>query len=233
MISFLYMKTFPKWFQIGGCVRDELIGKRPNDIDFAVEADSYADMKRSVIARDCVVKVEHEEFVTLKAIHPIHGGVDFVLCRKDGAYRDGRRPESVEVGTLFDDQSRRDFRMNSIAKADDGTLIDPFNGIADIQAKLIQCVGDTRQRFAEDNIRKLRAIRFSIVLGFRMSEEIIAAIDENSSLEGVSPDRISVELKKCFAFDTSATVAAFNRFPYLAQNCFAGGKLILVPKCQP
>src|SRR6478735_1674813 len=158
-----------KFYQVGGCVRDSLLGVESKDIDFSVEAPSYEAMREAVIER-CggnpeSIKVDKPEFATIRAIDPKLGGVDFVLCRKDGAYSDGRRPDSVEMGTLLDDLARRDFTVNAIARADDGSLIDPFNGQADLKLRLLRCVGGV-DRLREDSLRMLRAFRFAITKGF-------------------------------------------------------------------
>lgn len=216
-------------------MRDSILGIRSKDIDFSVEAESYAAMRAAIVERcggEDAIKVEHEEFVTIRAIDPKLGGVDFVLCRKEGTYSDGRRPDSVEAGTLLDDLARRDFTMNAIARAEDGTLIDPFNGQADIACKLIRCVGDARQRFMEDRLRVLRAIRFSITKGFTLQMDTRAAISEFSDLRGVSVERVREELLKCFECNTIATLQALDEFPLLKLTCFSG-KLFLKPTIKP
>lgn len=222
-----------KFYQVGGCVRDRLLGLPAKDIDFAVEAESYDAMRAAVLTRvggdEKQIKVEKPEFVTIRAIDPQLGGVDFVLCRKDGTYTDGRRPDSVTVGTLHDDLARRDFTINAMAEAEDGTIIDPFNGRVDLLSRTIRCVGNAGDRFNEDRLRMLRAIRFAITKRFSLDISVIDAIEAMGGLHGVSFERIREELLKCFEHDTLLTLAMLDDFPNILRYCFAGNKLILKP----
>lgn len=206
-----------KYYKVGGYVRDEFIREihgadyvnKSKDIDFAVEAESYEAMKDDIVARGCSIFLESPEFYTIRASHPTYGGVDYVLCRKDGEYLDGRHPETVSAGTLFDDLERRDFRMNAIALSEDGSVIDPFNGKADIENKLICCVGDPNDRFIEDSLRILRGIRFSIKLGFDFDLETEEAMARHAyKVLDLPTDRIREELEKCFMMNTVKTVTA-------------------------
>lgn len=216
-----------KFYQVGGCVRDLLMGLKSKDIDFSVEADSY-DAMRSAIVERCggnpdAIKVETPQHFTIRAVCPKLGGVDFVLCRKEGAYSDGRRPDSVERGTLFDDLSRRDFTMNAIAMADNGELIDPFNGVDAIQRRVIQCVGDTEKRLTEDSLRMLRAIRFSITKRFSLGGEVEAFLSKGSNailLRNISAQRIREELNKCFSHDTAQTLNVLGRYVPIRDEIF-------------
>lgn len=234
----------PQFYKVGGCVRDKILGLVPKDIDFSVEALSFEHMKRAIVTR-CggdhgnlehmkiggpFLKVEKPEFLTIRAIDPVLGGVDFVMARKEGAYSDSRHPDAVEPGTLFDDLARRDFTMNAIAESDSGEFVDPFGGIEDIRNQVIRCVGDAPKRFMEDKLRLLRAVRFHITKGFRLHETVIECLEEmGSSLSGVSVERIREELLKCFEFDTLTTLNVLGQFPSLAESCFINRKLILKP----
>lgn len=233
-----------KFYKVGGCVRDAILGLQSKDIDFSVEAESFEAMKRAVVVR-CggdpdtgdideggpIIKVLKPEFVTIRAIDPKLGGVDFVLCRKDGAYGDGRRPDSVTIGTLLDDLTRRDFTMNAMAQRDDGFFFDPFNGMMDIQNKTIRCVGNCHDRFAEDGLRVLRAVRFAITKGFALHGTIDAYIAQmgDGVLSGVSVERTREELLKCFNVDTLLTLRYLDTYPRLRDQCFGSGKLFLKP----
>lgn len=214
-----------KFYRVGGCVRDEIIGVKSNDIDFSVECASFDDMRVAIVAMGGDIKVETEEFLTIRAV--VRGeGFDFVMCRKDGSYSDGRRPDEVEPGTLFDDLSRRDFTMNAIAKSEDGEYIDPFGGIADIEAKIVRCVGNTADRFSEDFLRVIRAARFSITKGFAVTPEIEAAFNDDFYCEGlnrVSENRIRVETCKMFKHDTVKTMEFFGNHPKLMRVVFSRG----------
>lgn len=220
-----------KFYRVGGCVRDSIMGIKSKDIDFSVEASSYEEMKKSIIQRGCDIKVEKPEFFTIRAIDKILGGVDFVLCRKEGAYSDGRRPDSVESGTLFDDLSRRDFTMNAIAQDDDGNIIDPFDGKKDIEQKLIKCVGKATDRFSEDSLRILRAVRFAVTKDFDLSIDIHQILHDPHFIDllgNVSQERIREELFKMFKQDTLKSLLIFEMYPLLKEKIFSGG-LWLMP----
>jgi len=206
-------------FQVGGHVRDQLLGRESKDIDYAVEAGSFDEMREWVAARALKIFLEKPEFLTIRATFPSDAEFasdatafdvrDFVLCRKDGAYSDGRRPDSVEVGNIFDDLARRDFSVNAIAISDAGKIIDPHGGVKDIERRLLRTVGPASVRFSEDALRVIRAMRFSITLGFQLDDEIRRVFLDGSfskKLSAVSPDRIRGELRKCFIHDTGRTL---------------------------
>ena len=223
-------------FEVGGCVRDRFLGRKCKDIDYAVEAPSFQAMVQFILDKGGRIFLEKPEYHTVRAKLE-NVDADFVLCRKDGSYSDGRRPDSVAAGTILDDLSRRDFAMNAVAlDVAEGTHFDPFEGVKDIEAQLIRCVGRTEDRFSEDSLRMLRAIRFSISLGFKMSEEIQAALHENSlvdKLANVSEERIREELLKCFRVDTLATLELLHRFPKVRNIIFsADSKVWLTPTMQ-
>lgn len=223
-----------KFYEVGGCVRDELLGLKPKDIDFSVEADSYEAMRAAVLEKCGAdsIKVDKPEFVTIRAIHPELGGVDFVLCRKDGTYAiDGRRPDFVEIGTLADDLNRRDFTVNALAKDEAGNIIDLHNGQEDLKLRVLRCVGNTEKRMSEDSLRILRALRFSLTKGFSLSgelEEFISTRSAAASLARISIERIREELLKCFEFDTLATLGMLDNFPEIRRHIFSRN-LKLVP----
>lgn len=211
-----------KFFQVGGCVRDRLLGRESKDIDFAVEAQSFASMRQAVLDRGCKIFLEKPKFLTIRARDPQFGAVDFVLCRKDGEYVDGRRPESVEAGSIFDDLSRRDFTMNAIAEID-GELVDPFQGQDAINRRIIRCVGWVEDRFGEDGLRILRALRFSVVLGFELDGDIHRFL-LNASVErylrGVSVERVREELNKMFKADTLESLLLLEKYPKVRDAIF-------------
>lgn len=210
---------------VGGCVRDLLMGvTKPKDIDRVVIAPSFEAMTEAVEAR--VSKLFRDdktgipvgaEFFTLRGLDPVEGPVDFVWARIDGPSSDGRHPDWVKPGTLLDDQSRRDFRCNSIAMTDDGTLIDPFDGAKDIEAKVLRFVGKAEDRLREDALRALRGFRFQITKGFTLDDESRDAILALTLPEfgAVSSERIREELHRCFAADTVGTMNMLLGFPNL------------------
>lgn len=209
-----------KIYQCGGSVRDKLMGHPVKDIDLAVEAISFDAMRQEVLDRGCKIFLESPQFFTIRAKHPDLGPVDFSLCRKDGIYRDGRRPESVSVGTIYDDLARRDFCINAMAiDLETGELIDPFNGQADIEAKLIRAVGDVKHRFEEDKLRALRALRFSVTKGLFLHHSVDEAILTLSvqDFAGTSTDRIRDELFKMFAHDTATSIEVLHDYPVITK----------------
>lgn len=223
-----------KFYRVGGCVRDRIMGRKCNDIDYSVEAPNYEGMRQAILDKGGNIFLENKEFLTIRAGVPGMGACDFVLCRKDGEYVDGRHPETVSPGTIYDDLARRDFTMNAIAEDEKGVdIIDPHFGMLDIEIKIIRCVKSPEVTFAEDGLRILRAIRFAIVLGFNMSEGIedcLRSIEYCDLLRQQKPERIREELLKAFKCDTFRTLFMFKRFPYLAECIFdTDNKLWLMP----
>lgn len=192
-------------YEVGGAVRDYFRKVKNNDIDYAIEAPSYEDMKNYVIASGAVIFVEHPEFVTIRAKWCPPGYTksipcDFTLCRKESEYHDNRHPSKIEPGSILEDLSRRDFTMNAIARnVITGEIVDPYYGREDIAQGIIRCVGNAEHRFQEDALRIMRAFRFQCVLGFTMSYHIYDAIVNNIELlNNISAERIKDELHKMF-----------------------------------
>lgn len=203
-----------KFYKVGGCVRDEIIGRNSKDIDFSVEASSYDEMREEILRIGGTIFLETPQFLTIRAKIPGIGTTDYVLCRKDGAYNDGRHPDKVEAGSIYDDLERRDFTMNAIAKYD-GTYIDPHGGIKDIAQRIIRCVGSPEKRFTEDGLRILRAFRFAITLGFKLDKEISSFLydsDLKGLLSGISKERIREELFKMFRADSISSFRTLDGF---------------------
>ena len=221
-----------KMYLVGGFVRDRLMGVASKDMDFAVEAESFAEMHREIMRRGGKIYLETPEYLTIRAKVPEWGDADFVLCRKDGEYVDGRHPETVEIGTLHDDLARRDFTMNAIAMAEDGDYIDPFDGQKDIQEGVIRCVGSARERFQEDYLRMLRAIRFAITKDMLLSADISDCLEDEAmvgKLLSVSVERIREELHRCFMFNTAATLWMLDEYRLIRDVIFKQTDLRLKP----
>lgn len=217
--------TTIRFFEVGGCVRDEIMGIRSKDIDFAVEADSFDAMRAHLESEGFTIFVETPEFLTIRAHFPSghleHGRTtaDFVLCRKERGSLNGRHPEHVEHGTILDDLARRDFTVNAIARrlsdeVDNGEILDPHNGRADIATRTLRFVGDPFERIDEDALRVLRAVRFHVTKGFEFAAETAAALTafEHAKLAAVSTERVKDELEKCFRTDTILTMRTLDRF---------------------
>lgn len=216
-----------KFYLVGGAVRDGLLKLPVKDLDYAVEAESYSAMREAIVKRGGKVFLETPEFLTIRAKVPKLGASDFVLCRKDRGSTDGRHPDSVEAGTLLEDLARRDFTINAMARSEEGVLIDPFNGIQDLATKTLRTVGVARERFKEDYLRVLRAIRFAVTKGFTLHPDIIACLEDITiilELKKVSVERVREELGKAFAADTNRMMFIFHDFPYLIEifNMFPG-----------
>jgi tRNA nucleotidyltransferase (CCA-adding enzyme) len=208
-------------FEVGGAIRDKFLGVQNKDRDFAVEAPSWEAMRTHVHSIATKVFLETPEHFTIRALvptgevrkgKPVMDARDFVLCRKDGPHSDGRRPDWVEAGTIFDDLARRDFTVNAMAvDVVTGELLDPHGGRCDLEARVLRCVGSAEERFQEDALRILRAVRFSLTKGLEMDEEILDVLMIGGDrwpnhLKAVSVERIREELLKCFKHDTAATI---------------------------
>lgn len=211
-----------KLYKVGGCIRDQFLGVKSKDIDYSVEAPSY-DAMRDYIASNGKIFLESPEYLTIRA--KVNGDdADFVLCRKEGDYTDGRRPDKVEAGDIYDDLARRDFTMNAIAfDIQTQEFIDPHNGMDHINNRLIKCVGEAEERFTEDSLRILRAIRFHITKGFTLADSIIDCLhsyDIVGGLVNVSQERIREEINKCFRADTWQTMVMMEEFPLIRDAVF-------------
>ena len=178
-------------YPVGGCVRDALLGKTPEDWDMTTDAPPELVMTLFGAAA-------HPTGLQHGTVTVVSEGrnVEITTMRRDGAYRDNRHPESVMfTDRLEDDLSRRDFTVNAMALAPDGTVIDPFGGQADLASRTLRCVGDARVRFTEDALRILRLLRFASVLGSHVEPETAAAAREQRELlRTVAAERVYAEL---------------------------------------
>lgn len=180
---------------VGGAVRDILLGKPAADWDVATNASPQAVMR--IFHRVIPTGLAHGTVTVLF----MRQQVEVTTYRTDGNYSDGRRPDSVQLGaTLVEDLARRDFTINAIAASlADGTIIDPFDGRGDLQRQLIRTVGSPRDRFHEDGLRPVRALRLSAQLGFSIEATTLAAIshdDIRQTIRSVSMERFRDELTK-------------------------------------
>lgn len=179
---------------MGGCVRDCLLKKEPNDYDVTTNA---------------LPEEFKEIFSSFRVIETgLKHGTVTVLCdgeaievttyRIDGCYSDGRHPDAVTFSeNLIEDLKRRDFTINAMAMTPDGAVIDPFGGREDLEKGIIRAVGDPKKRFEEDALRILRAVRFASVLDFKIEEQTAkAAVELLGRVDLVSRERCFIELKK-------------------------------------
>ncbi|MCR5682811.1 MAG: hypothetical protein K6G29_10215 [Clostridiales bacterium] len=181
-------------YAVGGCVRDHLMGRIPGDYDVTTDA-RPEDMQH--IFADCRVVETGLKHGTLTVVRD-GMNVETTTYRIDGAYADGRHPDAVTfTDRLADDLCRRDFTINAMAYAPGQGIVDLFGGQEDLAAKRIRCVGRAIDRFSEDGLRILRALRFASVLGFTCDDECRAAVTAGMGLlDRISRERIYAELTK-------------------------------------
>lgn len=180
-------------YPVGGCVRDGLLGLRPEDWD--VCTDALPEQTAAVFSQYRLMEtgMRHGTVTVLSQGRP----VEITTFRTESGYGDNRHPDSVVfVRRLEEDLARRDFTVNAMAYDRDGTVIDLYGGRADLAAGLIRCVGEPERRFQEDGLRILRALRFASRLGFQIEAETAAAVHANRELlKNIAPERIFSELK--------------------------------------
>lgn len=179
-------------YAVGGCVRDSVLGREPDDWDITTSA--RPEETKSLFPRTIDTGIRHGTVTVMLDKE----GFEVTTYRIDGEYEDGRHPKEVTyTASLEEDLRRRDFTINAMAYNERRGLVDLYGGLADIETGVIRCVGDAKERFTEDALRMMRAIRFSAQLGYRIDDDTSAAIKELApSLSRISAERIQVELVK-------------------------------------
>lgn len=179
-------------YAVGGCVRDAILGREPADWDITTSA-SPVEVK-ALFPRTIDTGIQHGTVTVMLGGE----GFEVTTYRVDGEYEDCRHPKEVQfTKSLLEDLKRRDFTINAMAYNEAAGLIDEFDGIGDLERGIIRCVGLAKDRFTEDALRMLRAVRFSAQLGFTLEESTRDAIGELcGNLRKVSAERIQVELVK-------------------------------------
>lgn len=179
-------------YMVGGAVRDYLRGVTPHDIDVATSATPQ--QVKALFERTVDTGIEHGTVMVLLG----GAGIEVTTFRTESGYSDNRRPDKVEfVNSLEEDLRRRDFTINAMAMTEAMDIIDPFGGKLDLNSGLIRAVGQAEERFSEDALRMLRAIRFSGQLEFRIDTETMLAIKQHAaSIRSVAVERIKAELDK-------------------------------------
>ena len=236
-----------KFYEVGGCVRDEILGLKSKDIDYvAVPSEELLKDVSSAHTMFGILeeylKVEGFEIFlitdscfTIRAKfpkeHKYQGVADFVMARKEIGYVGGTRQPIVVPGTLYDDLQRRDFTLNALAKDGDGNIIDYFDGVWALEARMLITPLDSRITMLDDPLRLLRAFRFSITKNFVISPRVWETCLMDSVVDKldkvVSQERIRDEVYKMMKHDTIKTLDLFydiNRInPKLIEIMFGRG----------
>lgn len=227
-------------YAVGGCVRDSLLGRTPSDWDITTSA-SPAQVK-SLFPRTVDTGIQHGTVTVLLEKE----GFEVTTYRIDGEYEDGRHPKEIHfTASLTEDLKRRDFTINAMAYNEEHGLVDVFDGMGDLQKGIIRCVGNPEERFTEDALRMMRAIRFSAQLGYVIEEKTKEAIRELApTLNRISAERIQTELIKLMvsphpdylrvAYDTGVTRVFFPEWDKAMEtpqnhphHCYNVGEHIL------
>lgn len=179
-------------YAVGGCVRDSILARRPEDWDITTSA--KPEEIKKLFRHTVDTGIEHGTVTVILG----KDSYEVTTYRIDGAYEDSRHPTEVRfTDNLKEDLKRRDFTINAMAYNDEVRLVDAFGGMQDLNHHLIRCVGDPRERFSEDALRILRAVRFSAQLNFPVEEKTAEAVKALApSLANISAERIQTELVK-------------------------------------
>lgn len=179
-------------YAVGGCVRDSLLGRTPQDWDITTSA--RPEQVKALFRHTIDTGIQHGTVTVMLE----HEGFEVTTYRIDGEYEDARHPKEVAfTANLLEDLKRRDFTINAMAYNEVTGLVDAFDGIGDLERGVIRCVGNAMERFSEDALRMLRAVRFAAQLGFSIEQETQEAIAGLAgNIKKVSAERIQVELVK-------------------------------------
>lgn len=179
-------------YAVGGCIRDSILGREPEDWDITTSA--KPEQVKALFSRTVDTGILHGTVTVLLGKE----GFEVTTYRIDGEYEDNRHPKEVAFTELLtEDLKRRDFTINAMAYNEKAGLVDVFGGIRDMELRIIRCVGEPRERFGEDALRIMRAVRFSAQLGYEIQEQTRAAIRELAvNLRHISAERIQTELVK-------------------------------------
>ncbi|WP_347299221.1 CCA tRNA nucleotidyltransferase [Dolosigranulum savutiense] len=209
---------------VGGSVRDALLGLEVNDIDIATSA--LPEEIKEIFPRTVDVGIDHGTVMVM-----VEGeAYEITTFRTESTYQDFRRPDSVEfVRSLREDLQRRDFTINAMAVDETGMIYDYYDGQADLEEGIIRAVGKADERFNEDALRMMRAVRFSAQLGFNIEASTELAIKENASLlQHIAVERIHIEFVKLICSQSRSKglksmlkTKLFEYCPELASNKLA------------
>ena len=233
-----------KIFEVGGCVRDELLGLESKDIDFTVVLDDtslsvdegWDKMLKWLRSEGFDLFLETKDCFTVRGKfpkgHKNEGLVgDFVMSRKEVGVIPGTRKPILELGTLEDDLMRRDFTVNSLCKDEDGKIIDLFEGVYDLRTKVLRTPLDPMITLLDDPLRMLRGLRFSITKGFIIDSELWNSMLDPRVLdklkEVVSHERMREEITKMMKHDTIKSLKLLNKIPGLMEVVFSNGMWLM------
>jgi tRNA nucleotidyltransferase/poly(A) polymerase len=232
-------------FEVGGCVRDEILGVSTKDIDFTFVLGNtdmtvdqgWDEMLTFLKSQGFKIFLETKDCFTVRAMFPKghqHESLvaDFVMARKEVGVITGTRKPILELGSLSDDLRRRDFTVNALAKDNNGVIIDEWNGINDLKEMVLKTPLDPIVTLADDPLRLLRALRFSITKEFRIDEPLMEAMLQPGLLrklqDVVSQERIREEIQKMMKHDTIKSIKLIQEVPGLLEVIFTDG-LWLMP----
>lgn len=227
-------------YAVGGCVRDSILGKEPDDWDITTSA--KPEEVKKLFDRTIDTGIQHGTVTVMVGKE----GFEVTTYRIDGEYEDSRHPKDVTfTANLKEDLRRRDFTINAMAYNPKDGLIDLYEGVQDMERRLIRCVGDAKERFTEDALRMMRAVRFSAQLGYTIEEKTKEAIKELAlTIRNISAERIQTELIKLMisshpdflriAYETGITGQIFPEFDICMKteqnnphHCYNVGEHIL------
>lgn len=243
------MTNLFKFYEVGGKIRDELLGLSNKDVDYvavpnkvllredASAEDVFMSLLEYLVEEGFKIFLVTNECYTIRAKFPDNykytGVADFVMARKEVGYVPNTRTPIVKPGTLYDDLSRRDFTVNALAKdPDTGEIIDYFDGIKDLENGILRTPLDPVRTFNDDPLRILRGIRFAITKGFTLDYTVGAVIETypySEKMHVVSEERIREELYKCFKCSTIDTITYLTTYYRLYHYIFRNTNLWLKP----
>lgn len=204
-------------YPVGGCVRDMCLGKRPHDWDVCSSA--LPEEAMQVFPHSHPTGIKHGTVTIVIG----HSTVELTTFRTESDYSDHRHPDTVSfVRELNKDLARRDFTINAMALAEDGSVIDPFGGMDDLRAGIIRCVGSAEKRFDEDALRMLRAFRFSSRFGFEIESETRRAMEKCAPLAAfLAAERVREEIEKILLSPAPETLSELMSVGLL-ESCLPG-----------
>ena len=223
IIGKLHSAGYEAW-AVGGCVRDSILGRKPDDWDITTSA--KPEEVKALFERTVDTGIAHGTVTVLIG----RAGFEVTTYRIDGAYEDGRHPKEVAfTSSLQKDLERRDFTVNAMAYNETKGLVDLFDGLGDMKRRVLRCVGDPAARFSEDALRMMRAVRFSAQLGYDIEIQTRDAIRKMApTLEKISAERIQTELVKLLCsdhpqrigicYETGLTAVFFPEFDRMMQT---------------